>query len=217
MDGDNEVQAGKDRRESGDEDADRRADHVSVGIGRAERRVERPTGIDATGDHRGQGGDGAEHVDVPAQQVHSREGQVFGAHHQGNQEIPQRRRHRRDQEEKHHDDPVHGKQLVIGVGRNHVARRSQQLQADQHGEEAADPEHGGDRDQVEQRDTLMVCRQQPRLDAVVRIQVVLAFDSLYGGCHVTHLRVLGPYCTLDVSEPAGDCCPAHSVAVAPAT
>ena len=156
VNGDDEIQSGKDGGEAGDEDADGRADDVRIGVGGAERGVEGPASIDAAGDHGGEGGDGSHHVDVPAQQVNARKREVLGAHHQRNYEVADDRGHRRDQEEKHHDDPVHGKQLVVGVGRNQIACRRQQFQADQHGEEAADPEHGGDRDEVKHRDTLMI-------------------------------------------------------------
>ena len=156
VNGDDEVQAGEDGGEAGDENTNGRSDHVSIGVGRAERRIEGPAGIDATGHHGDDGGDGSRHVDVPAQQVNSRERQVLGADHQRNHEIADYGGHRGDQEEEHHDDPVHREQLVIGVGRNQIAGRRQQLQADQHGKKAADPEHGGDRDEVQHRDTLMV-------------------------------------------------------------
>ena len=156
VNGDDEIQSGKDGREAGDENADGRANHVGVGVGGAERGVEGPAGIDATAHHGNDGGNRADHVDVPAQQINAREGQVLGADHQRNHEVADYSGHRRDQEEKHHDDPVHREQLVIGIGRDQVTGRGQQFQADHHGEEAADPEHGGDRDEVQHRDTLVV-------------------------------------------------------------
>ena len=198
VDGDDEVQAGKDRGEAGDEDSDRGPDDVGVRVGGAERSVEGPAGIDAAGDHRDQRCGTADDVQVPAQQVDPGKCQVFGADHQRNEEVAEHRRHRRNQEEEHHDDAVHGEQLVVGVGRNQVTSRGEQLQADQHGEEAADPEHHGDRDEIKDRDALVVCGQQPRLDAVVGVQVVLALDGLYSGSHVTPL-VLNPYCAPDAS------------------
>ena len=55
VDRDDEVQPGEDRREPGDEDADRRRRSRSVFENmRAERRVERPAGVDAAGEHRDQ-------------------------------------------------------------------------------------------------------------------------------------------------------------------
>ena len=170
---------------------------MGVGVRGAKRRVKGPTGVHAAGDHGGQRRDGSRHIEVPAQQVHSGKRHIFGADHQGHHEVANHRRHRRNQEEENHDDSVHGEQLVVGVGRDQVTRGRQQLQADHHGEESAQPEHRGDRDQVQDRDPLMIGGQQPRLDAVVGIQVILALDSLYSGCHVTPLGPM-PHCSFDV-------------------
>ena len=53
VDGDDEVEAGEDRREAGDEDADRRpATTLRVREGRAVGRVEGPAGVDAARDQR---------------------------------------------------------------------------------------------------------------------------------------------------------------------
>ena len=124
-----------------------------------------------------------DNVQVPAQQIDAREGQVFGAHHQGNQEVSEHRRDRRDQEEEHHDQAVHGEQLVVGIGLHQVARRSEQFQPDQQGEESADKEKDSDRHQVQQGDPLVVHGQQPRLDAIVLVQIVLAFVGYCCGGH----------------------------------
>ena len=97
-----------------------------------------------------------------------REGQVARADHHRQEEVAQRRRDGGDQEEEDHHHAVHGEQLVIGVRRDQVALRRQQLDADQRGEGAADEEEQRDREQVEQRDALVVLGQQPRLEAVAR-------------------------------------------------
>ena len=57
-----------------------------------------------------------------------------------------------------------------------VARRSQQLQTNEQGEETSDEEEEGDREQVEQCDTLVVGGEQPRTDAVVLIQIIFALN-----------------------------------------
>ena len=75
--------------------------------GRAVRRVERPAGVDAAGDHRVEREDAADPVDVEAEQVDARERQVLGADHRRDQEVAEHRRNRRDQEEEHHDHAVH--------------------------------------------------------------------------------------------------------------
>ena len=172
VDGDDEVEARQDRREPGDEDADRRRNHSADRGLRAVRRVEGPAGVDAAREHRPHRERGAQHVDVPAEQVDPREREVARPDHQRNEEVPQHRRNRRDQEEEHHHDAVHREQLVVGVRLHQVACGRQQLEANRNGEETADHEHDGDRHQVEERDALVVGRQQPRLHAVVDVQVV---------------------------------------------
>ena len=102
-------------------------------------------------------------------------GQVARADHHGQEEVAQRGRDRRDQEEEDHHHAVHGEQLVVGVRRDQVALRRQQLQADQRGEDAAQEEEQRDGDQVQQRDALVVLGEQPRLEAVAGVQVILAF------------------------------------------
>src|SRR5947209_6555376 len=82
---------------------------------------------------------------------------------------------------------MHGKELVVGVGLYQVSRRSQQLQADQEGEKAANKEEERNRDQIEQRDPLVVRGEQPRPDAVVLVQIVLVFSR---NCRSSH-----GYCT----------------------
>src|SRR5687768_15506935 len=81
---------------------------------------------------------------------------------------------RRNQEEEHHDHAMHGEHLVVRVGREEVAGRRGQLETDQNGKRTAEEEEGGDPDQVEKCDPFVVFRQQPRLDAVADVQVVLA-------------------------------------------
>ncbi len=172
VDGDDEVQAGQDRREAGDEHAERRRDDVGVRRRRAVRRVERPAGVDAAADHRGEREDAADPVDIQAEQVDARERQVLGADHRRDQEVAEHRGNRRDQEEEHHDHAVHREELVVGVRRDEVPLRRRQLETDAHREQAAQQEHHRDRDQVHDRDPLVVLGQQPRLQAVAVVQVM---------------------------------------------
>jgi hypothetical protein len=56
---------------------------------------------------------------------------------------------------------VHGKQLVISVCQDQIACRGQQLQPDHQGKEAAYEKEKGDRNEVQQRNALMVRSEQP--------------------------------------------------------
>ena len=88
---------------------------------------------------------------------------ILRADHQRNQEIAQHRRNRRDQEQEHHDDPVHGEQLVVGVRFHQIAGRRGQFQPDQDRENPAESEEERDSEQIQNRDPLVVVRQQPAL------------------------------------------------------
>ncbi len=66
MDGNDEVQAGEDGREAGDEDTDRGGHHIGIRVTGAERSIEGPTGIDAAGKQHVEGEQSADDVDIPA-------------------------------------------------------------------------------------------------------------------------------------------------------
>ena len=166
----------------GDEDAERRRDHVGGRRHRAERRVERPAGVDAAGDQRVQREQPAEDVDVPARQIQLGERQVLGADHDRHQEVPEHGRDRGNQEEEHHHHAVHREELVVGLVRHEVAGRRRELEPDHHRHRAADEEEDRDGGEIEQRDALVIARQQPRLDAVAVVQVVPRREY-QGGCH----------------------------------
>ena len=172
VDRDDEVQAGQDRREPRDEDAERRRHDVRVRRGRAVRRVERPTGVDAAAERGVQREEAPQDVDVPTEQIDSREREVLRADHDRDQEIAEHGRDRRDQKEEDHHHAVHGEHLVVGFRRQQVARRREQLETDDRGEDTADGEERCDRDQVQQRDALVVLRQQPRGETVLGVQVI---------------------------------------------
>ena len=148
------------------------------GRGGAVRRVEGPAGVDAAAERRDEREQPAEDVDVPAEQVDPRESEVLRADHDRHQEVAEHRRDRRDQEEEDHHHAVHGEELVVGLGREQVAGRRQQLEPDQEREDAAEDEEDGDRDQVEHRDALVVLGQQPRREPVAVVEVIQGLRSL---------------------------------------
>ncbi len=171
MNGDDEVETGKDGAKAGDEDRQAGGNNVGVQVMRAERSGEGPARIDAAERERRQHEDAAENIQIPAQQVDLREGEVFSAHHDRDQEVSDRRRNRRHQKQEDHDDAVHGEHLVIGVRRHQVAGRGQQFQADHPGKKATDKEEDRDRDQIEDRDALVISGEQPALQAVFLVQI----------------------------------------------
>jgi hypothetical protein len=118
VDGDDEVQSGKDGAEAGYEYGGRRCDDVGIQIMRRQRRGEGPPGIDAAQHHRRNHHCAADNVQVPAQQVDLGEGEVARAQHDGDEEVSQRRRNGRHEEQEDHDDAVHGEELVVGIGRD---------------------------------------------------------------------------------------------------
>ena len=178
MDGDDEVEAGEDGREAGDEDAERGGDDVGIGELGAEWRVEGPAGIDAAGedgvDHQQSAGD----VEIPAEQVDAREGEIPGADHDRDQEVAKDGGDGGDQEEEDHHHAVHGEEFVVGVGLDEIAGRGEELEADEEREDAADEEEERNAEQIQHRDALVVTRQEPRLEAVTGVQVALAFAQI---------------------------------------
>ena len=95
-------------------------------------------------------------VEIPAQQVDAWKGQILGANHQRHEKVAKYGGHDRDQKEKHHDHAMLRERLVVVVGGKKVALGSEQLKPDQHGKDAAKKKENADRDQVEERDPLVV-------------------------------------------------------------
>src|SRR5208283_1562556 len=108
----------------------------------------------------------------------------------GHQKVTQHGRHNWDEEEKHHDHAVHGEHLVIGVGLHQVALWRQQLEPNEHGEEAAEKEEHRHRNQVEDRDALVVGGQQPGFEAVPVVEIVQFRSLIRRDCCGRH-----DYCT----------------------
>ena len=74
----------------------------------AEGRVESPAGIDAAVEDGADHQQAADDVEVPAEQVDAREGEILGADHHRDQKVAQHGGHGGDEEEKDHHLPVHG-------------------------------------------------------------------------------------------------------------
>ena len=172
MNRDDEVEAGQNRGEAGDEDAQSGRDHLRRRRHGAEWSVESPSRVDAARDERVQREQPPEHVNVPAREIQFRKREVFGADHERHEEIPEHGRNDGDEEEKHHHHAVHREQLVVGLVRHQIAGRRRELEAQQHGEDAADEEEERDGGEVQQGDPLVIAREQPRADAVSVVQIV---------------------------------------------
>ena len=179
MNGDDEVQAGQDRGEAGDEDAGDGHRDVAVGIKRRERRVEGPAGIDAARQDRKQRHRAAEHEQVPAQQVEPGKGEIARADHQRDDEIAERVGDRRNQEEPHHDDAVHGEEAVVHVGADEIGLRRRELDPDRGCRRAADEEEKDQAGEIEDGDTLVIGGEEPRAQAVAGGEIVV---FVHGWC-----------------------------------
>ena len=77
-------------------------------------------------------------------------------------------------------------ELIVGVGLDQVAGGREQFETDEQREESANEKEERDRDQVEQRDALVVGGEQPGTDAVMLVQIIFPLDGLDGRCSHTH-------------------------------
>ena len=110
-------------------------------------------------------------IEIPTQQIEFRKCEIFGTDHDRYKEIAKRCWHGRHQKEKDHDDAVHRKELVVGVGGNEVWLGSQQLQSNHPGEKTAQEEEERDRDEVEDAYALVIARKQPTHQAVLIVEI----------------------------------------------
>ncbi len=156
MNGDDEVEAGENRGEAIDEDTDDRGSDGRIRVNAAEWRVKRPAGVEPASAKRIQDEAAANDVDVPAEQIDLREGQILRADHQGNQEIPKDRGDRRDQEEENHRHAVHGEKFVVRFGGDQGSGRRQKMDANHGGEDAANEKENSDRTEIQQGDALVI-------------------------------------------------------------
>ena len=69
---------------------------------------------------------------------------------------------------------MHGEELVVGFWSDQRAVGSQQVDADHSGEDAADKEEERDGNQVEEGDAFVVGGEQPRLNSVIGVEIMIA-------------------------------------------
>ena len=69
---------------------------------------------------------------------------------------------------------MHGEQPVVGFGLNQIALRRGELETNQHGEQPAEEKEEGHRRKIEQRDSFVIGRQQPRPHTIGRVQIMSA-------------------------------------------
>jgi hypothetical protein len=172
---DDEVQAGQDGRKAHNERAGDCENDVRVRVGRTKRGIESPSGVDTAVDCSDQREDPADHVDIPTEQIQAGEGQIFGTKHQRQQEIAEHRRNRRDQEEEDHNDPVQREHAIIHVRRHQITLRRHQFESHEGSCSPAEQEEEVDRQQVEDGDTFVIDRQEPRLHPVDDAPVVSVY------------------------------------------
>src|SRR6267154_1163650 len=177
MDRDDEVQTRENGRKAGDENAERRRDDIRRRGDRAEWGVEGPARVDAAGDEGVEREEAAEDVDVPAREVQFRERKVLRADHDRDEKVAEHGRNDGNQEKEHHHHAVHREELVVRLIGDEVTGRRGQIEPDQHGERASNEEKHGHRGQVQQRDALVIAGQQPRLDAVALVQIVMRWTQ----------------------------------------
>ena len=156
MDGHDEVEAGENRGESVDEDTQDRRSNRGIRIHTAERRVERPASVQSARAEGIQNEASSDDVDVPAQQIDLREGQILRADHQGDQEIPEDRGDRGDQEEENHGHAVHGEELVVSFRCDQRSAGGQEMDANHGGQHAANEKENCDGGQIKQGNALVV-------------------------------------------------------------
>ncbi len=174
MNRDDEIQSGKNRGKSGDENAQAGLDNARVGIIGTEGRVEGPAGVDAAGQHGVQHQNAADDVEIPAEEVNARESQILRADHHGHEEVAEHGGNGGNQEEEDHHHAVLREELVVSIGLHQVTDRREQFEADEEREESADEKEERDRDEVEQGNPLVVGGKQPRPDSVFLIEIIFA-------------------------------------------
>src|SRR5579863_4094557 len=172
VNGDDEIQTSEDGREAVDKDAEDSGCYGGIRINAAEWRVESPAGVEAAGGEGVENEAAADHVDVPAEEVDLGEGEVLGADHNGNQEIPEDGGDGRDQEEEDHGHAVHGEELIVIFGRDQEAIGRKQVDTNQRSEQATDEEEERNRAKIEQSNALVVGGEKPRTDTVAGVQIV---------------------------------------------
>lgn len=195
VDGNNKVDARQDGGKAKDESAEGRGDHSGIGGGTV-GRVERPACIQTTGNKGVKEEHCAENIDIKAKEVEAREGNIFCAEHQGQEEVSKGRRDRRDQEQEDHDRAVQGEQLVVKVGSSEfkfcrifsrdkvgqkVSAGGKEFETNPKRKNTTRKEKDQNRSKIHQTDTLVIERKKPRHDRVVDIEVIFLFCMTRGG------------------------------------
>ena len=86
-----------------------------------------------------------------------------------------RSRNGRYEKKEDHGDAMHCKESVVNIGRNQGSLRRQQVEANYESKDTAQHEEKCNGSEVEQSDSFVVCGEEPRTDAIGRIQIVLSW------------------------------------------
>ena len=171
VDRDQEVDRARERGDGQDvERQDPEVDPVARREGRlGQRRVAGPAALGraARGEPARVQDDPAEQEEPVGERVQAREGHVARADHERHEVVAEAREDRDDDEEDHRR-PVHGEELVVGVLGDEVLVRRGELGPHQQRQDAAEPEEGEARDDVEDPDPLVVDGRQPARDRAAR-------------------------------------------------
>ena len=167
-DGRDEVERGRERRDTKDLETKHPEIHVVLRRVRlrAQRRVTEPSAVwrHAEEDWR-RDEQSAKQIDPVAERVEARERHVARADLQRNEKVEKRRRHGHDGEEDH-GRAMHREQLIVHLGRYNVAVRSNELETKHCGFKTAEDEEDQRGNEVELPDSLVIDRRQPTPDTL---------------------------------------------------
>ena len=122
---------------------------------------------------------GAGHEDVPTGEIEPGKGQVARADHQRQEEIAEDVGNRGNEEKPDHDHAVKREEAVVGFRRDEIGRGRKQLQAHEHRGRSADEEEAVMESEIEQRDALVVAREQPGAERRA-VEQIAGLDLLAG-------------------------------------
>ena len=169
-----EIDAGEDRREAENEDADEHWNRAARAVLSRVRRVERPTRVEATRHQRVDRAGCADHPEVEAEEVHAWEGNVLRSEHDRQDEVSECRWNRWNDHQEHHDRAVQRERLVVFVGSHPLDfAREEQLRSHEQRHHAADKEAAEHGEEIHHADSLMVEREDPRKETAGEGEVVV--------------------------------------------